>query len=406
MALAPFKNLEDFVLSYPVVPYQFKLLQKVFEAIRKAGATGLHLAQGERSLLDAFQQAVKSVAGQEVGILIPLYEFYPAIENFLGTAVQRTIKHAAENQALEPFDVNLLKVLFLIRYVTEVRGNVDNLVTLCLDNVDAARLELQRKVESSLTRLEKQTLINRSGDVYFYLTSEEQDISREIKRTPTDSSELAKSMGELIFESVFQDRKKHRYRPNEENYPIARISDGYPFKSHTEDSLVVSVVTPLSDEYEAFQDQGRCVFESTENKGQILIRLPDNTPFDEELKKLVRTNKYLRTKSNSTLPHTTRKIHQDLADQNRRRRTHLEESLTEMIADSRFFVNGDESQVASRDPVRLLDEALERLIQSTYPKMAYLDYYHPNALEKAITILRNYAARQTDLSLKKMGGAE
>ena len=84
----------------------------------------------------------------------------------------------------------------------------------------------------------------------------------------------------------------------------------------------------------------------------------------------------------------------------------MEESLTEMIADSRFFVNGDESQVASRDPVRLLDEALERLIQSTYPKMEYLDYYHPNALEKAINILRNYAARQTDLSLKKMGGAE
>jgi hypothetical protein len=30
-----------------------------------------------------------------------------------------------------------LQVLFLIRYVDEMKGNVDNLVTLCLDQIDA-----------------------------------------------------------------------------------------------------------------------------------------------------------------------------------------------------------------------------------------------------------------------------
>ncbi len=52
-----FKEADDFVHTYPFAPYQFKLLQRIFESIRKAGATGLHLAQGERSLLDAFQHA-------------------------------------------------------------------------------------------------------------------------------------------------------------------------------------------------------------------------------------------------------------------------------------------------------------------------------------------------------------
>ncbi len=62
MAFRPFKDGEDFVKNYPFAPYQFQLVQKIFESIRKAGATGLHLARGERSMLDAFQSAGKQVA--------------------------------------------------------------------------------------------------------------------------------------------------------------------------------------------------------------------------------------------------------------------------------------------------------------------------------------------------------
>lgn len=35
-----FKESDDFVHTYPFAPYQFKLLQRIFESIRKAGATG------------------------------------------------------------------------------------------------------------------------------------------------------------------------------------------------------------------------------------------------------------------------------------------------------------------------------------------------------------------------------
>ena len=98
----------------------------------------MHLAQGERSLLDAFQSAAKQVANAEAGVLVPLYRFYPAIESFLEGTVKRTFDHAGENSSLEAFDCDLLRVLFLIRYVEEMKGNVENLVTLCIDRIDAA----------------------------------------------------------------------------------------------------------------------------------------------------------------------------------------------------------------------------------------------------------------------------
>jgi len=91
MTFRQFKDGEDFVKNYPFAPYQFQLIQKIFESIRKAGATGLHLARGERSMLDAFQSAAKTVSNNEVGLLVPLYDFYPSIESFLDTSVKKTI---------------------------------------------------------------------------------------------------------------------------------------------------------------------------------------------------------------------------------------------------------------------------------------------------------------------------
>src|SRR5258708_31575788 len=114
MTFKPFKDGEDFVKNYPFAPYQFQLIQKIFESIRKAGATGMHLARGERSMLDAFQSAAKSVSINEVGVLVPLYDFYPSIESFLDTAVKKTSDQDEMNPSLAPFYIKLLHVLFFL----------------------------------------------------------------------------------------------------------------------------------------------------------------------------------------------------------------------------------------------------------------------------------------------------
>ena len=200
MTLTSFKDADDFVATYPFIPYQFQLLQKVFETIRRAGATGLHLSRGERSMLDAFQFAAQKAADKDAGVLIPLYWFYPSIESFLDTAVKRTIEQAGKNPSLHTFDVSILQALFMIRYINEVKGNVDNLVTLCIDSIDADRLALRQKIEQSLGRLEKETLIARSGDSFYFLTNEEQDISREIKNVELGFGDESRELSKIIFD--------------------------------------------------------------------------------------------------------------------------------------------------------------------------------------------------------------
>ena len=399
MTFPQFRNADDFVRDYPFAPYQFKLLQKIFESIRKAGATGLHLAQGERSLLDAFQHAGQSVSHMEVGILVPLYRFYPSIESFLDTTVKRTIDQAKDNASLEDLDTRLLEVLFLIRYVDEVKGNVDNLVTLCLDQIDADRLALRKTIEASLQRLERETLVNRSGDTYFFLTSEERDINREIKNVELGSAEEAKLVGELVFEDVLKGRRKHRFSANKMDFSFNRMCDAHPVGNRTEGALVVSIVTPLADDYEFYQEDGKCVLESSREGGQVLIRLKNDENLGRELRTLLRTDKYIRTKDDGTLPPTTKRIHRDLADENRIRRDHLIRLLGELLADASYFVAGQRLEVSASAPQAALSEAMEYLIQNTFNKMSYLKTLCDDPHKEIQAVLRSNDIGQYNLNL-------
>jgi hypothetical protein len=398
MTFKPYKDADDFVVNYPFAPYQFQLVQRIFESIRRVGATGLHLSQGERSTLDAFQSAAKAVATQEVGVLVPLYEFYPSIESFLDTVVKRTIDQAGENTSLEPFDVQLLKVLFLIRYVEEMKGTVDNFVTLCLDEIDADRLALRRKIEDSLGRLEKQTLINRSGDVYFFLTNEERDVSREIKGVDVSGAEEAKLLGELIFEDVLKGQRKHRYPPNKMDFTFARICDMHPVGGRVEGDLVVSVISPLADDYELYADS-KCILESAAENGQVLIRLKDSDRLGREIHTYAQTEKYLKTKSDTGLPESAKRILRDNADDNRERRGFLTTLLSEMLEEADCFVAGQTPKLRASSPGARLDEALEYLVTNTFNKMGYLKHLHPEPLKEIQAVLRSNDVAQMTLDL-------
>jgi hypothetical protein len=401
MTFRKYKEADDFVHNYPFTPYQFQLVQKIFDAIRKAGATGLHLSRGERSVLDAFQSAGKSVANEEVGVLVPLYHFYPSIESFLDTAIKRTIDQAKDNPSLEPFDIELLRILFLIRYVEEMKGNVDNLVTLCLHEIDADRLALRRKIEESLLRLEKETLVSRSGDNYFFLTNEERDINREIKAEQLSSGEEAKLLGELIFQEreTFNDLRKHRFAANKMDFSFNRLCDGIPVGSKTDGALTLLVVTALNDEYDLYQDS-RSVLESNNNGGQVILKLPDDKRLASEIRASIQTDKYLRSRGDSSLPSATRRIHSDLAEENRDRRLRLVTILHDSIISADTFAAGQKITAKATAPVALLDELMGYLVQNTFSKMSYIKKVNENALPEIQAILRANDVQQQSLAIK------
>ncbi|HOC92741.1 MAG TPA: BREX system P-loop protein BrxC [bacterium] len=396
--LRNFKSTEDFAAIYPFAPYQFQLLQKIFEQIRKVGVTGLHLARGERSMLDAFQTAAKSISDQDTGVLVPLYQFYPSIESFLEGVVKSVIDQAADNPSLEkPFDIQMLQTLFLIRYVDLTKPNVDNLVTLLIDKVDADRLELKRKIQESLQRLEKETLINRSGDNFFFLTNEERDVSREIKGEDVSNSEETKELNEILFEEVFKADGKHRYSANNNPYTYSRLCDGQPYKGKLDNDISIEVITPVSEDYPMY-NEAKCVMRSMEDQGRLVIKLWDDADLERELRTFIQTDKYIRKKSGDATE-SIKSILRSRQDENRERKTRIIEMLNKLISGAEYYAKGNSLQLKASTPAAVLQQGLDYLIQNIYNKLDYIEKQHKDPVAEIKAILTSNDVTQLSIDI-------
>jgi len=400
--LRGYKDGTEFVAVYPYAPFQFTLLQKIFESIRKVGATGKHLSRGERSLLDAFQSATVRNMDHEVGLLIPLYDFYPSIESFIDTVAKRSIDTAPDNGALEAYDVLLLKALFLIRYIGDiVKPNVDNLATLCVDRIDTDKLALKRKIQESLARLEQQRLVSRNGDLWFFLTNEERDVAREIGNVEVSSAEKARLLCELLFDGILQGSTRIRHRDTKGDYDINRLLDGAPYKNANHE-LTVEIVSPLGDDWDLLSD-AKAVLRSSEGNGRALIRLAEGERFDIELTLYRQIEKYIDSPKASNATPSLRTILLNRKDENRERRSRLREQLSSMLLQGDFYALGQRIELKSSNPTSLLDELGNYLITNTYTKLGYLKHRNPDPIAEIRAILQADEISQRKLAL---GGEE
>lgn len=400
MTFQSYNDVADFSDCYPFAAYQFALVQKVFESISKVGATGVHLAKGERSTLDAFQNATKQIMDEEVDVLVPFYRFYTTVEEYLEGALKSTITGASEHHALKPFDATLLKLLFLIRYIDELPGSVDNLVTLCIDKIDADRHSLRKQIEDSLARLESETLISRNGALYFFLTNEERDIGREIKNTPIASSAEEREIGKLIFEDIFGDDRKHTFLLNGRVFSFNRICDDHPVGNRIEDDLEVSVISPVGDDFDRFADDSHATMMASQNDSRLFIRLPDDPNLGKELRKHIQTDSYIKTKPTSGMAANTGKILRDLSDENRLSRKRLVAALRELLERADYFANGQKLNISSTDPKKALSDGLHDLIENSFSKMGYIEHSHPNPKQEIQSTLRSDDIDQLTLTME------
>lgn len=403
--LDSFKNSDEFINNYPFIPYQFQLVQKIFESIRKAGATGLHLSRGERSMLDAFQSAaIESIeSSKDVGSIVPLYDFYPCIENFLDTKVKRSIEQANQNTGLEiPFDIKMLQTLFLVRYVDILKPNIDNLVTISIDQIDSDRLALKKEIETSLSRLEREKLINKTGDHYFFLTDEEREVEREIENMETNYSDENKLISDMIFNEILRGNNKHRYSEYKRDYGFGRVCDSQPFSGKGEEDLTLEFITPLSDQYQEYNNE-KCIFHSTDNSDYVVVKLADDPELSKEIRKYVKTEKYIRLKIDAAASTEQRKIQKEKSLENSTRKSRLKSTIDNLILESDVYVMGSKLEAGNGGSTAqsIIDKSLNYLIENTYSKFNYLEKLHEDPLKeiKAVLQLDDISAQSLNMDI-------
>ena len=371
-----YSSRDDFAITYPFVPYQFNLLGSVLTAVRTYGASGKHLADGERSMLALFKESAMRLEYQELGAIVPFYMFYGALEEFIDHSHRGVITKALDNEKLNPdhekecFDVNVLKVLFMIKYVKEIKATVENITSLMVSNINDDRMELQQKVEDALKRLIKQTLVQKStGETYVFLTNEEQEINRAVENQNVEQSEITAKVSELVFDGLYSESKyrapelKGRY-----SYGFNRFVDNRPHKANQSFALTLRVLTPNTDE---ITDESTLRIISGQSTS-VLVVLPDDSSFLDEITMSIKIEKFLTNEASKAAT----KYEQIKADKRVELRERKEQSrlfLEEAFKAADIYVNGDKIQSSAKDVSARINEAMGKLASAVYSKLSYID---------------------------------
>lgn len=367
---------KDFAEVYPFVPYQFNLLASVLTSIRTHGASGKHLSEGERSMLALFKESAMNLKNHEVGAIVPFHRFYDALENFLDHSHRGVIIRAYDNSIINPekknddvFEINVLKTLFMIKYVLDIEANLENITTLMVSNIDDDRIVLKQKVEEALNVLKSQHLIQKNSSIYVFLTDEEQEIDREIESQDVQTQEVIAKVSEMIFEDIFDD-KKYRYPAFSGRYAFSfnQTVDDRPYKANQSFDVGIRILTPA---YDGGMDDGTLRMMSGQGK-EVIVLLPDDRAFIDELRRYLKIEKFLRLNTSSQLA-KYETIKEGKRVEMRERNSNAKLYLIESLKDATIYVNGDVANISAKEVSSRLTEAIGRLVQTVYHKLSYID---------------------------------
>ncbi len=360
-----FKNRDHFIQAYPFIPFQFTLFQASIQSLSSHNAfEGQHSSVGERSMLGVFQQVVVHIAGHKLGQLATFDLMFEGIRTALKANTQRAVL-TAEKNVDNAFAIQLLKALFLVKYVKGFKATLRNLCVLMLDGFDQNLGDLKQEVEQALNLLEQQTYIQRNGDAYEFLTDEEKDVEEEIKQTDIENSDVAAELAKIIFDQILRNRKI-RYDENGQDYAFSRkLDDRFVGREY---ELSIHVVSPFH-EHSGREDLIRS---HALGKPELTVLMQPDSRIYTDLVMYKKTEKYVRHNQGSAQQESIGRILAEKANQNRRRMEELKERTTSQVGKSTILVSGDLLELNGEDAVTKVTQGFHELIARVYPNMRML----------------------------------
>jgi hypothetical protein len=244
--LKGWSDCQSFCGLYPFHPYQLSLFQQAIQSLATHSIfEGRNMAVGERSMLSVFQEVAKAIKELPVGRLASFDQLYDGIRDVIRADKQQTMV-TAQNQ-LGELELRILKALFLLKWVPQFKSTARNIAILLISEPNFDIRAHEQAVKDALINLESQSYLQRSGEVYEFLTDKEKDVEQEIKRTEVADSEVIKSLQGLVFDDVLHSNKI-RFEENGNDYSFSRKVDDGLMKGKEAD-VAVNLVTPEHPKY-------------------------------------------------------------------------------------------------------------------------------------------------------------
>lgn len=368
--LKGYRSADEFARVFPFVPYQFIVMQNVFNETRKHGHAGQHQSSGERSMLNGFQESAQKIQAKDEFSLVPMYLFYDTLHSFLDTSIRSVIERAERaaknNEGLKDFDVNLLKQLYLIRYIDDIPSNIENLTILMADDIRVDKQELRENVKNSLNTLINQNYVSRNGDLYMFLTDEEQDIARDIKNTEIDTSAIVSKLADIIFDGIYTEKK---YRYNKYDFEFNKSVDSQNKGNSISDAMKLHFMTVAADPTDL--QELKLITDSKER--QAIIVLSDEYSYYENIETSLKIKKYIKQKNVNQLPASVQKIITDKQTESNRLERQATDDVKKAIAEGKYYIDGEVVSMPGSDAVANIKKSMEYLVEHTYYSLNLID---------------------------------
>jgi len=391
-----YRDADEFKDVYPFVPYQFELLQKVFESIREHGMSeGKHLSQNERSLLDAFQTSAKKIADRESGILVPFDDFYQTIEQFIDYDIKTVFSNAERKPGLDDFDIRVLRILFMIKYVKDMPATIDRLATLMVGSINEDKAALKSRIFESLKRLEDETLIQKNGEEYDFLTNAEQDVNKQINNSAYNEGEVQRTILDIIYDKILESNK-FRYE-GRYDFGLNRYVDNESKGPAGQDNITIRICTQFSGTKSTAEFQSESIRDNA-----IIIDLTEGSFIDE----LIRANKIATFRRNNsasmsaTLTEIMSKKSAEMSDRIKR----AEDMIRAALRVAPIYVAGALMDIKQKDGKDRILDALKEMVKRDYFKLGLVCTFY-NDQKSIYSMLTDNSTSLFDINIDANKGA-
>jgi len=371
-----YQNEDEFIIGYPFIPYQFKLIAHVFEAFQQLQFVIKEVKDNERSVLGITHHTAKLYADQEVGGFIPFDAFFNnQFQTNLTNRGAKAIQNGLELSYVKNnhFAERVVKVLFMISNLLENQrqtfpSNIENLGVLLMNTLDQNKMKLQKEIKEVLDKLIEESIIREERGSYFFFNEDEMDVQKIIGSTILVLDDKLSTFDDF-FRPLTKVSPKFSFGQND--FKMGYAIEGKEFYRNGDFNLTVLLTdnTPVAQKALDL------------NKKDLVICINEWFNADEGLRKdfdwYTKTNKFLNTNSGGGTGDRSRTI-ENFKIRNSQLKNKIESTIQQKFQESRFISQNtvlDSDQIngstASDRVKNLIDHHLSGLYKNHHLSVDY-----------------------------------
>ena len=280
-------------------------------------------------MLEVFQEVVKAISAKGIGSVAPFNLMFEGVRNAIKSHSIQGITQAENQLGNNTFAVDVLKALFLVKYVKEFRTTPRNITVLLIEEYDQDIQALKSRVEEALAKLEQQTYIKRSDNIYEYLTDKERDIETEIKNTDLDIEAITSKMSKIFFEVALA-QNKFRYERNDQDFSFTKKVDGQSTGRQYELGIHIRTDNQTAENLRAMSI----------NEDDLIVSIPEDDDFYREIQMFLKTETFVLQNTSRSRSNEETLLIQEKSRQNSERGEWIKRRAADLLGKADMFVSG------------------------------------------------------------------